>query len=177
MTVHSSGPFKLQISKFWRKKNILPIPLIRISHFQAHNYYYMNMHFQIFTMPACAVSGLQKKISVLTKEIKTSDALLLFKDLVYASILYAVLCHSAISKIRPLRTRRRVDFKSVLMKNALTQCGSADILGVYTFFHPCQADSEDSRAPLMDNLTHATKLISWRFGCGPPHDLSHVPHL
>lgn len=123
----------------------------------------MNMHFQIFTMPACAVSGLHKKISVLTKEIKTSDVLILFKDLVYASILYATLfflCHSAISKIRLLRTRRRVDFKSVLMKNALTQCGSADILGVYTFFHPCQADSEDSRAPLMDNLTHATKLIS-----------------
>lgn len=73
-------------------------------------------------------------------------------------------------------TGRCVDFKGVLMKNAPVQCDSADILGVYTVFHLCQADSEDSREPFMDNLTHA-KLISWRFGSGPPRDLSHVLHF
>lgn len=67
---------------------------------------------------------------------------------------------SAISKIGLLRTGCRAAFRGVLMKNALELCDSADILGVSTIFHLCQADSEDSRAPFMDNLTHAPKLIS-----------------
>lgn len=60
---------------------------------------------------------------------------------------------SAISKIGLLRTGCRAAFRGVLMKNAPELCDSADILAVSTFFHLCQADSENSRAPFMDNLT------------------------